>query len=76
MSTPTTTIRISQDFGNRLICETSTDLFPIPRVGEQIEIEVSGTDSNFYGTVKKVEYYYNPMNQSRCIYVVCKGFNS
>lgn len=70
------TMRISHDFGNKLICETSTDILPVPRIGETIEIEMPGINNNFYGTITKVEYYYNPINQSRCIYVVCKGFKS
>lgn len=70
MSLQTWPMRISTSFGNHVLLDTNTDVMPIPRIGELLEIQ---TDQypNHYIKITKIEYFFDPKGQmERCIYVI------
>lgn len=64
-------IRKDYDPSNNPLLETNTNVFPIPREGESINIVLNDeSEIEYLGKVKKIEYYFNKDTGEKQIYVV------
>lgn len=61
-------------FGTKIILETNTDDFPIPHVGNRLDIvHADAEGSCYYVTVERVEHHFNTRTKERCVYVECRA---
>lgn len=62
-------ITVKQEYSGKKFLSTNTEVFPIPREEEAINI-VLEDGSEYYGKVKKIEYYFNIKDREKHIYVL------